>query len=44
MAMKRDKKIDDGNCDVKGCGCNANYLLLGIVVIFLVMFVATTIK
>ena len=26
------------------CGCNANYLLLGIVVIFLVMFIATTIK
>jgi hypothetical protein len=42
--MKKEKKVIDGNCDGKSGGCNANYLLLGIVVIFLVMFVATTIK
>lgn len=45
MKMKKDKGIDKGtNCDVRGCGCNANYLFLGIIVIFLVMFIATTIK
>jgi len=44
IKMKNDKKIDENQCDVNGCGCNANYLLIGITVIFIVMFVATTIK
>jgi hypothetical protein len=45
MKMKKDKGIDKGNnCDVRGCGCNANYLFLGIAVILVVMFVAASIK
>lgn len=31
-------------CAVSGCRCSANYIYLGIIVIILVMFVATTIK
>jgi len=41
--MTKDNKIDENQCDVK-CGCDVNYLLLGIAVIFIVMYVATTIK
>jgi len=41
--MTKDNKIDENHCDV-GCGCNVNYLLLGIAVIFIVIYVATTIK
>ncbi len=45
MKMKKDKRIDErNNCEVKGCGCNANYLFLGIAVILVVMFVAASIK
>ncbi len=42
--MKREKKVVNAKCNENDCGCNANYLLLGIVVIFIVMFIATTIK
>ncbi len=42
--MKKNNKIDEDHCDVNRCGCNVNYLLVGVVVIFIVMYVATTIK
>jgi len=42
--MKKNNKIDEDRCDVNRCGCNANYLLAGVGVILLVMYVATTIK
>jgi hypothetical protein len=42
--MKKDNKISDDYCEVGGCGCNVNYLLLGVAVIFIVMIVASTIK
>ncbi|WP_255590764.1 hypothetical protein [Methanobacterium spitsbergense] len=42
--MKRNKKINEDQCDVKGCQCNVNYMLVAIAVIFIVMFIATTIK
>jgi hypothetical protein len=42
--MKKDNKIDKNQCEVGGCGCNVNYLILGIAVIFIVMIVASTIK
>ncbi|MCE7697428.1 MAG: hypothetical protein K8E24_000705 [Methanobacterium paludis] len=35
---------EKSQCNVNGCGCSANYIYLGIAVILLVMFVATTIK
>ncbi len=34
----------ENQCDVNRCGCNVNYLLIGIAVIFLVMYIANTIK
>lgn len=42
--MKRNKEIIEDKCDIKGCECNVNYLLVAIAVIFIVMFIATTIK
>jgi hypothetical protein len=42
--MKKDNKIDENHCEMEGCGCNVNYLLLGVAVIFIVMIVASTIK
>jgi hypothetical protein len=42
--MKKNNKVDENHCDVKGCGCNANYVFLGIAVIFIVIYVATAIK
>jgi hypothetical protein len=42
--MKRNKEINEDQCDAKVCGCNVNYMLFAIAVIFIVMFIATTIK
>ena len=42
--MKKSNKTDEDHCDVNGCGCNANYLLAGVAVIFIVIYMATTIK
>jgi hypothetical protein len=38
------KDIEPERCDANGCGCNVNYLLGAIAVIFIVMYLATTIK
>ena len=38
--MTKNNEINEDKCDVKGCECNVNYLLLAIAVIFIVMFIA----
>jgi len=42
--MKEKKEINNNQCEVKGCGCNIKYIYLGMIVIFIVMFIATIIK
>jgi hypothetical protein len=42
--MTKDTKIDENHCDVGGCGCNVNYMILGVAVIVIVMLLAFTIK
>ena len=42
--MKKEDKINENRCEVSGCGCNVNYLILGVAVIFVVMIVASAIK
>lgn len=42
---ERASKVDtEETCEVRSCGCSVNYLLLGLVVFFLVLFVASFIK
>jgi hypothetical protein len=42
--MKKYNKINENRCEVSGCGCNVNYLILGVAVIFIVLIVASTVK
>jgi hypothetical protein len=42
--MKRYKEIKENQCEVKGCECNVNYILGAIAVIFIVIFIATSIN
>jgi hypothetical protein len=41
---EKDIEMETERCEVNGCGCNVNYLLAAIAVIFIVMYLATTIK
>ncbi|MGB8234198.1 MAG: hypothetical protein WCE60_09445 [Methanobacterium sp.] len=41
--MTKENEIDENFGDGE-CGCSVNYLLFGIAVIFIVMYIATTIK
>jgi hypothetical protein len=42
--MKKETENKKDQCSMNGCGCSASYIYLGVAVILLVMFVATTIK
>lgn len=42
--MKKEPEDKGEQCNGKGCGCSASYICLGLAVILVVMFVATTVK
>lgn len=42
--MKKEPEDKGNQCNGKGCGCSASYIYLGLAVILVVMFAATTVK